>query len=135
MPRIHPRTWEDGVMPLECFPPEHRARIEAAVQQPTPPERWRRVVGGAFESRAWYEWHWARGRKLKHIPDGRVRSKIPDALRAAVYERDGHACLHCGATDRLSLDHIHPWSLGGEDTLENLQTLCRPCNSRKGARV
>lgn len=38
-------------------------------------------------------------------------------------------------TEHLSLDHIHPYSLGGEDTLGNLQTLCRPCNSRKGARV
>ena len=32
-------------------------------------------------------------------------------------------------------DAIHPYSLGGEDTFDNLQTLCRPCNSRKGARV
>lgn len=123
-------------MPLECFPPEHRARIEAAVQQPTPPPRWLDCGLAQMESRAWYEWHWARGRKLKHI--GGVipmRKKIPDALRMAVYERDGHKCLHCGATDRLSLDHIHPWSLGGADTLDNLQTLCRPCNSRKGARV
>jgi hypothetical protein len=63
------------------------------------------------------------------------RAKIPDALRQAVYERDGFACLHCGSGDDLSLDHVHPWSKGGEDTFENLQTLCRPCNSSKGARV
>jgi hypothetical protein len=135
MARIHPRTWEDGVMPLECFPPEHRARIEAAVARPRPPKRWLQFVGCEMESRAWYEWHWARGKKLKHIRDDRIRAHIPDALRSAVYERDGYACLHCGAMERLSLDHIHPWSLGGPDTLENLQTLCRPCNSRKGARV
>jgi hypothetical protein len=63
------------------------------------------------------------------------RSKIPAELREAVYIRDGHACITCGATEALSLDHIHPWSLGGEDTYENLQTLCMPCNSSKGARV
>lgn len=62
------------------------------------------------------------------------RAKIPAWLREAVYERDGYACVECGATDDLSLDHIHPWSLGGPDTFENLRTLCRPCNSRKGAR-
>lgn len=44
-------------------------------------------------------------------------------------------CVACGATDHLSLDHIIPWSLGGEDTMENLQTMCRSCNSRKGNRV
>ena len=63
------------------------------------------------------------------------RAPIPLELRIAVYERDGHACVECGAFDDLTLDHIHPFSLGGEDTFENLRTLCRSCNSRKGARV
>lgn len=63
------------------------------------------------------------------------RDLIPDALRAAVYERDGHACLRCGRTDDLTLDHIYPWSKGGLDSYENLQTLCRPCNSSKGAKI
>ena len=64
-----------------------------------------------------------------------TRAYIPDRLRQAVYNRDGRRCLRCGTTNDLSLDHIHPWSLGGRDTFENLQTLCRRCNSRKGARV
>ena len=136
MARIHPKSWDDGVMPLECFPEHMREHIEAAVQRPTPPPRWLNLDLAQIESRAWYEWHWARGRKLKRIPgDTPLRRKIPEVLRLAVYERDGHKCLHCGTTERLSLDHIHPFSLGGPDTLENLQTICRPCNSRKGARV
>lgn len=135
MPRMHPKTWSDGVMPLDRFPAEKRAQIEAAVARPEPPEQWLNLVGCRMESRAWYEWHWARGQKLRYYSDGRVRSKIPDALRLEVYTRDGFTCLHCGTDELLSLDHIHPWSLGGGDTLENLQTLCRPCNSRKGARV
>lgn len=136
MPRIHPKGWEDGVAPLSMFTPEQRSRIEAAVNEPEPPPRWLYFAGGAaMESRAWFEWHWARGKKLRRVPSPDRRRKIPDALRSAVYERDGHACLHCGATDQLSLDHIHPWSLGGTDTYDNLQTLCRPCNSRKGDRT
>jgi 5-methylcytosine-specific restriction endonuclease McrA len=63
------------------------------------------------------------------------RRKIPQWLREQVLERDEHACVLCGATDDLTLDHIHPWSLGGQDTEDNLRVLCRPCNSRKGARV
>lgn len=63
------------------------------------------------------------------------RPYIPPSLRQAVYDRDGHACLTCGAMDDLTLDHIIPWSLGGEDTYENFQTLCRTCNRRKGAKV
>lgn len=64
-----------------------------------------------------------------------VRANIPLELRTAVYERDGYRCVTCGSDRPLSLDHIYPWSLGGEDTLENLQTMCAPCNGRKGARV
>jgi hypothetical protein len=64
-----------------------------------------------------------------------VRPTIPLALRQAVYERDGYTCVTCGADRPLSLDHIYPWSLGGPDTLENLQTMCVPCNCRKGDRV
>ncbi len=63
------------------------------------------------------------------------RPGIPAALRRVVLDRDEHRCVSCGSADDLTLDHIRPWSLGGEDTEDNLRTLCRPCNSRKGARV
>jgi 5-methylcytosine-specific restriction endonuclease McrA len=52
-----------------------------------------------------------------------------------VFERDDFRCLKCGSRRNLNADHIHPESKGGPTTLENLQTLCRGCNSRKGARV
>jgi hypothetical protein len=136
MPRIHPKTWDDGVMPLEEFPPEKRAQIERMVAAPQPPSRWTRLGPAQIESRAWWEWHWTRGSKLRSTePEPPRRPHIPTNIRRAVYERDGFRCLHCGTTELLSLDHIHPWSLGGPDTIDNLQTLCKPCNSRKGATV
>ena len=63
------------------------------------------------------------------------RQAIPVALRRAVLERDGHACTYCGSQDALSLDHVIPWSRGGQDTLANLVTACRSCNSSKNART
>lgn len=63
------------------------------------------------------------------------RKSIPDRVRRFVYERDENACVFCGATETLTLDHIHPHSLGGSGSISNLQTLCQSCNSRKGARV
>lgn len=56
-------------------------------------------------------------------------------LRARVYSRDGHRCVRCGTTERLTLDHIYPWSKGGSDDESNLQTMCLTCNISKGARV
>lgn len=87
---------------------------------------------------------WYRDETMLHLMDKnpasigvyvRSRKPISNKLRKMVYERDHCRCITCGATDHLSLDHIIPWSLGGEDTMENLQTMCRSCNSRKGNRV
>ncbi|MEQ1349605.1 HNH endonuclease [Acinetobacter junii] len=62
------------------------------------------------------------------------KKKIGQSLRMKVYERDGFKCVTCGTQQNLSLDHIKPEVLGGESTIENLQTMCKSCNSRKGAR-
>ena len=53
-------------------------------------------------------------------------------VRAAVLDRDGHECVRCGATESLTMDHVTPRSHGGRATEDNLQTLCRSCNSKKG---
>ena len=50
-------------------------------------------------------------------------------LRLQVFARDGHACVRCRSTSRLSAHHITPKSLGGKHTIENLTTLCVSCNS------
>ena len=60
------------------------------------------------------------------------RKPIPIKLRAEVFRRDNHLCLKCGAEDGLSIYHILPVSKGGQNTIDNLQTLCMPCNVSKG---
>ncbi|WP_431781758.1 HNH endonuclease [Streptomyces chumphonensis] len=96
------------------------------------PERLASEAAEAARQRAKDE---ARAAKIA-LRNGKVhRAPIPAEVRADVYERDDHACTHCKATNDLTLDHIHPWSLGGPDTADNLQTLCRPCNSSKGDRA
>ena len=58
-------------------------------------------------------------------------------LRFIVLKRDNFKCTICGRSPAtnpaiiLHVDHIKPYSKGGETTQENLQTLCSKCNIGK----
>lgn len=58
------------------------------------------------------------------------------STREAIYIRDGHACVYCGAHRievTLTLDHVVPVERGGRNHHSNLVTACLSCNSaRKG---
>jgi 5-methylcytosine-specific restriction protein A len=54
-------------------------------------------------------------------------------LRNTVLKRDRHTCQQCGAVDARHIDHIQPASQGGDDTTDNLQTLCGTCHAKKTA--
>ena len=69
------------------------------------------------------------------VPVGNPRRAVSANLRAQVYARDGLRCVVCGSTDRLTIDHIVPVSKGGTNDIDNLQSMCQPCNSSKGARM
>ena len=57
---------------------------------------------------------------------------IPMQLRWDVFKRDNFTCVECGDQTDLTADHRLAERHGGAATMENLVTLCRPCNSRKG---
>jgi len=100
-------------------------------------EEWERThVGGAFGTSDWPGWEKYIGKKPipPSQPEPFKKQPIPDYLRWQVWERDNFTCVVCGTRRDLTVDHIKPESLGGTMELQNLQTLCRPCNSRKGAR-
>lgn len=50
-----------------------------------------------------------------------------------ILSRDNHECFYCGATKDLAIDHIIPISKGGDNTMGNLVTSCKSCNSQKHA--
>lgn len=58
-------------------------------------------------------------------------------LRFIVMKRDNFKCKKCGrspSTDQtviLHIDHMKPYSKGGETVIENLETLCSVCNLGK----
>jgi len=58
-------------------------------------------------------------------------------LRFKVLKRDSFKCVKCGNNPasnpevKLQVDHIKPYSKGGETIIDNLQTLCEDCNQGK----
>ena len=67
----------------------------------------------------------------------RTNRSINLRLRFKVMKRDRFKCCMCGRTPAnenditLEVDHIKPWSKGGETEIDNLQTLCNLCNQGK----
>jgi 5-methylcytosine-specific restriction endonuclease McrA len=66
---------------------------------------------------------------------GRDTRYISQQVRSEVWNRDGGKCVECGSTFYLEYDHIIPLSRGGATSANNLQLLCRGCNSRKSHHI
>ena len=55
--------------------------------------------------------------------------------RRSIKEHFDCTCVYCGKTyelSKLTIDHVHPRSLGGGD-LRNLVAACQSCNQQKGS--
>ena len=71
----------------------------------------------------------------------RASSRLEEAITFeewnSLKERFGNSCLCCGKREpeiSLTMDHVVPLSKGGLTTADNIQPLCKPCNSTKGTR-
>ena len=70
-------------------------------------------------------------------PMHKTKRDINLRLRFTVMKRDNFKCCMCGRSPattpglELHIDHITPWSKGGETIIDNLQTLCSDCNLGK----
>lgn len=122
------------------------------------------VMGPKAYVRRWGGWRAALAAFVRHVKEApelpqqietaepsKVEAQEPNAggaprsislaLRYRVLTRDKFRCVTCGASPakdvavELHVDHIHPWSRGGQNTEKNLRTLCFKCNLGKGATV
>ena len=72
--------------------------------------------------------------RVEHEPNTVCEGYIPlnNTIRRRIFERDGYKCAYCGSDHSPEIDHIHPVSKGGNSVDDNLQVLCKACNSSKG---
>lgn len=54
---------------------------------------------------------------------------------AAMLESCDYRCVFCGSGEDITQDHIIPLSKGGQNIIENIQPLCRSCNSKKRDKI
>lgn len=76
--------------------------------------------------------------KIKEVNPSLERELREGAFKNAKVT-NGYICAHCGQifSDRqfLHVDHIIPMNQGGLSVLDNLQILCRKCNTKKGDKL
>lgn len=63
---------------------------------------------------------------------------VPHGLQQRCFKRDKWTCQGCGYVGRqrpgdLHADHVHNRAEGGQNDLDNLQTLCDDCHKPKSA--
>jgi len=61
----------------------------------------------------------------------RLKGEAYKKLQVEVLERDGFTCQECGRWTENPPHHIKFRSQGGDDTVENLITLCNGCHYKK----
>lgn len=68
-------------------------------------------------------------------PNKKKRKSIRPRLRTFILERDNYTCVKCGNTNehaRIQIDHID--NNPQNNLVDNLRTLCEPCNHGKRPR-
>ena len=73
---------------------------------------------------------------VKRDKNGKIKRKTySDDTKKLIYLKAGGRCELCGRKillDDMTLDHVNPLSMGGDDNVENLACTCYPCNLFKG---
>ena len=112
------------------FTPEVIKRRSATKSGPRN-NRWK---GGICSDPAYLSWKKNERNRRKRLAEGSHTFEQWLELK----QKHSNTCLACLRKEpeiRLTQDHIVPVSKGGSDNIENIQPLCRGCNTRKSNRT
>jgi len=72
--------------------------------------------------------------RFYELPDHDIKP-----TRLNIFKRDNYTCQYCGCKSKshktLTIDHVHPKCLGGDNGWTNLVTACRGCNIKKSNKL
>jgi 5-methylcytosine-specific restriction endonuclease McrA len=90
-------------------------------------------------AKAWNEAN--RERYTLHVANAKIKRRLlQEAKTFKILDKEykklyNSPCAFCGATEKITMDHIIPISRSGNHSIGNLQPLCRSCNSSKKSRL
>lgn len=114
---------------MDCYAND-RAVNWTKDEQPT----WR---GGVSQTESHRRWKKKNPERMAHLKARRyAREKGADGSHTfeqwvELKQKHKGLCANCGEDKKLTKDHIIPLSEGGTDYIDNIQPLCRSCNSKK----
>lgn len=76
---------------------------------------------------------WLHPDELRRRRGSWQKCKARDDMYAQIHSDPSARCALCWSRDTLVIDHVVPLARGGTNADCNLQILCVPCNTRKGA--
>ncbi len=93
------------------------------------------------QQRKWVRENPKRNKELSRLKAHRRRTFVKDLGNYTIEEWDNlctyynNECVCCFNQVELTVDHIIPISRGGSNRIENIQPLCKPCNSKKYTKI
>lgn len=93
------------------------------------------ITATSLEPPHHFQCHKPKDQQIKALEHADSQIKVIPSIRWQVFQRDDWKCVSCGRSSHdgtvLHVDHIIPRSLGGQNHLDNYQTLCHECNIGK----
>ena len=96
--------------------------------------RWKGGIASGKNRKEYKRWKTAERKAEKIMADGSHTIGGWELLK----RRYGYCCPACKKKEpeiKLTEDHIVPLSKGGSDYIENIQPLCKGCNSKKHTKI
>lgn len=128
-------VWPGIASKFKLTDADGRLRNERMEAERTAKKEWQESRRRGGEKGASARWRSTDTRtRAERMADAKARGTHTEAEWLEMLAAYGFRCLKCGCTPegRPCRDHVVPISIGGDDSIRNLQPMCRECNTAKG---